>query len=116
MCAYNAVRGDPACANPLLYGTLRDTWGFGATRFRTAARYQDIMSGHAYVAIFERGRGIGREGGNGSHLWQRIRLVVRRRYETGLIAVAEIDRALERLFTARFELGMFDPPAMVPWS
>ena len=29
MCAYNAVRGDPACASPLLYGTLRNNWGFG---------------------------------------------------------------------------------------
>ena len=33
-----------------------------------------------------------------------------------LISVADIDRAVERLYTARFRLGMFDPAAMVPWS
>src|SRR6185369_7396960 len=28
---------------------------------------------------------------------------------------SEIDQALRRLFSARFRLGMFDPPAMAPW-
>ncbi len=53
MCAYNAVRGDPACASPLLYGTLRDTWGFGGYAVSDCGAIQDIMFGHAYVAIFE---------------------------------------------------------------
>jgi beta-glucosidase len=34
----------------------------------------------------------------------------------GLISEAEIDRALKRLFEARFRLGMFDPPDMVPYA
>jgi len=34
----------------------------------------------------------------------------------GLISEAEIDRALRRLFEARFRLGMFDPPEMVPYA
>ena len=29
---------------------------------------------------------------------------------------ADLDRALVRLFTARFRLGLFDPPDRVPWS
>jgi beta-glucosidase len=33
----------------------------------------------------------------------------------GLLAEADIDRAVTRLMTARLRLGMFDPPAMVPW-
>jgi beta-glucosidase len=28
MCAYNAVRGEPACANHMLFDTLRNKWGF----------------------------------------------------------------------------------------
>ncbi len=32
----------------------------------------------------------------------------------GLIAEAAIDKAVTRLFTARFRLGMFDPPERVP--
>ena len=34
----------------------------------------------------------------------------------GLLAEADIDQALRRLLTARFRLGMFDPPAMVKYA
>ena len=34
----------------------------------------------------------------------------------GLITQAEIDRSVIRLFTARFRLGMFDPPERVPYA
>ncbi len=36
--------------------------------------------------------------------------------QQGLLPQADLDRAMRRLFTARFRLGMFDPPAMVPYS
>ena len=34
----------------------------------------------------------------------------------GLISEADLDRSLKRLFSARMRLGMFDPPAMVPYA
>jgi beta-glucosidase len=34
----------------------------------------------------------------------------------GLLPQSVVDRALERLFTARIELGMFDPPARNPYA
>jgi len=36
--------------------------------------------------------------------------------EKGLIDEAQIDKSVKRLFTARFKLGMFDPPEMVPFA
>ena len=36
--------------------------------------------------------------------------------KAGQITEAEINRSLERLFVARFKLGMFDPPERVPFS
>ena len=36
--------------------------------------------------------------------------------KAGRITEAEINRSLERLFVARFRLGMFDPPERVPYS
>jgi len=36
--------------------------------------------------------------------------------EKGLIDEATIDRAVRRLFRARFRLGMFDPPEQVPYA
>ena len=34
----------------------------------------------------------------------------------GLLSEADLDKSLRRLFTARFRLGMFDPPSDVPYS
>src|SRR4029079_16737589 len=34
----------------------------------------------------------------------------------GLIPEADLDRAVVRLFAARFRLGLFDPPERLPWS
>ena len=34
----------------------------------------------------------------------------------GLLTEADLDTSLRRLFTARMRLGMFDPPAMVPYA
>ena len=36
--------------------------------------------------------------------------------EQGLISEVTIDQAVKRLFTARFRLGMFDPPEQVPYA
>jgi beta-glucosidase len=33
-----------------------------------------------------------------------------------LVTESEIDTAVKRLFTARFRLGMFDPPQDVPYT
>ncbi|NLF19025.1 MAG: glycoside hydrolase family 3 protein, partial [Lentisphaerae bacterium] len=36
--------------------------------------------------------------------------------EQGLLDEADLDRSVKRLFAARFRLGMFDPPAQVPFA
>lgn len=36
--------------------------------------------------------------------------------KNGLLTEHDIDVAIKRLFTARFKLGMFDPPSMVKYS
>jgi beta-glucosidase len=36
--------------------------------------------------------------------------------EQGLISEPQIDTAVSRELTARFRLGLFDPPSLVPWS
>lgn len=36
--------------------------------------------------------------------------------DQGAVTEADVDNALVRAFTARFQLGEFDPPADVPWS
>jgi len=36
--------------------------------------------------------------------------------QQGLLPEADVDRSVRRLFTARMNLGMFDPPSVVPFS
>src|SRR5690606_25057239 len=36
--------------------------------------------------------------------------------EQGLLTEEDINRSVKRLFTARFRLGMFDPPELVPYT
>ena len=36
--------------------------------------------------------------------------------QRGLLAEADIDRALARVLTSRFKLGLFDPPEAVPYA
>ena len=39
-----------------------------------------------------------------------------RAIKKGLLAEPDVDQALRHIFTARFGLGMFDPPELVPYS
>jgi beta-glucosidase len=115
MCAYNAVRGDPACASPLLYSTLRGKWGFAGYAVSDCGAIDDILFGHGYVSILEQAAALAVKAGTdltcGSE-YSVLPAAVRDR----LLSVSDIDRAVARLLTARFRLGMFDASAMVPWS
>jgi beta-glucosidase len=115
MCAYNSVRGAPACASPLLFDTLRKQWGFAGYVVSDCGAVYDINHGHAYVTSPEQAAALAVKAG--THLtcgteFRVLPFAVRDR----LLSMGDMDRAVLRLFTARFRLGMFDPPEMVPWS
>jgi len=118
MCAYNAVNGVPACANTdLLQKTLRDAWGFNGYVVSDCGAVGDMYStnGHHYKPTGAEATAAAVKAGTdltcGREYTALIDAVAK-----GLISEADIDRSLERLFVARFRLGMFDPPEMVPWS
>src|SRR6185312_7384477 len=49
MCAYNAINGQPACANPfLLQHTLRGAWGFQGYVVSDCGAVEDIFNGHRF--------------------------------------------------------------------
>ena len=51
MCAYNAIDGEPACANKfLLQHTLRGAWKFGGYVVSDCSAVHDIFEGHHYRA------------------------------------------------------------------
>jgi beta-glucosidase len=116
MCAYNAVDGVPACANTdLLQKHLKTDWGFQGYVVSDCGAISDIFRGHKYKATAAEASAVAVKAGTDLTCGNEYRSLVDA-VKTGLITEAEIDRSLERLFVARFKLGMFDPPERVPFS
>ena len=111
MCAYNAIDGTPACASyQLLQEHLRQAWGFDGYVVSDCGAINDVTSGHHYVSDLEQAGAVSVKAGTdlecGRGGYPRLADAVKQ----GLVGEADIDTALVRLFTARFRLGMFDPP------
>jgi len=119
MCAYNSVDGEPACANRfLLEDTLRKSWGFKGYVVSDCGAITDIYTSHKYVKTAEEAAAVSLR--RGTDLDCDFTESEQKGYldavKSGALTEAEIDRSLERIFTARFRLGMFDPPAMVKYA
>jgi beta-glucosidase len=122
MGAYNRTNGEPCCGSPtLLEEILRQEWGFGGpTGFEgyvvsDCGAIRDIYAHHQVVDTPEEAAALAVKNGcelNCGGVYPALLGAV----EQGLISEDIIDRAVKRLFTARFRLGMFDPPEQVPYA
>ncbi len=116
MGAYNRVYGESASASEfLLRDVLRRDWGFAGYVVSDCWAIVDIWKHHGIVATREEAAALAVK--NGTELecgeeYSTLPDAVR----AGLIAEAELDDALTRLFVARMRLGMFDPPDRVRWA
>jgi beta-glucosidase len=116
MCAYNAIDGQPACANPyLLQKTLREAWNFQGYVTSDCGAVGDITHGHHFTPDDEHGSAAAVRAGTDTTCGDEYAHLVKAVHD-GLIQESEIDTALKRLFTARFRLGMFDPPQSVSYN
>ncbi len=125
MCAYNSVNGQPACANTfLLQDTLRGAWRFNGFVVSDCGAVMDIWSGHHYTKTKEEAAALSLKTGmdnecidftskipDNSDYVKYIDAV-----KQGFLQEKDMDVSLRRLFRARFLLGMFDPPEMVPYA
>jgi beta-glucosidase len=110
MCAYNRYLGEPACASPLLLGSvLRGEWGFGGYVVSDCDAVDDMLSTHKLVRTPAAAAALGLRGGCDLNCGTTYAALVEAVRE-GLVTEAEVDRAVTRLLTVRFRLGMFDPP------
>jgi beta-glucosidase len=116
MCAYNRVNGDPACASPRLLGEiLRGEWGFPGYVVSDCGAVGDIYQGHKTAATAEEAAARAVKAGTDLDCGTEYSALVPA-VQQKLITEAEIDTSLRRLLTARFRLGMFDPPERVPYA
>ena len=123
MCAYNSLNGQPACANTVLLDEhLRRDWGFQGYVVSDCGAVTDISDNHHFTKTMEEGvaaaikAGTDLICGNPRTRVKTERDAALKAVQEGILSEADIDRAMKRLFTARFRLGMFDPPSAVPFS
>lgn len=116
MCAYNRTNGEPCCANKrLLTDILRKEWGFGGYVVSDCGAIEDIYKGHHFAHSEAEASALAVKAGTDLSCGKEYGSLVQA-VRSGLISEAEIDTSLKRLLTARFRLGMFDPPEMVPYA
>jgi beta-glucosidase len=116
MCVYNSVAGVPGCASDdLLQKRLREQWGFSGYVVSDCGAVNDIHANHKYTATLGGAAVAAVKAGTDLTCGTEYRALPDE-VKAGRIAEAQIDRALARLFEARFRLGMFDPPVRVPYS
>jgi len=116
MCVYNSLDGIPGCANTdLLQKRLREQWGFQGYVVSDCGAVDDIYRNHKYTSTLGGAAVAAVKAGTDLTCGSEYRTLVDE-VKAGNITEAEIARAMERLFVARFRLGMFDPPERVPFS
>jgi beta-glucosidase len=116
MGAYNRTNGEPCCASPtLLEKILRQQWCFEGYVVSDCGAILDIYAHHKVVHTPQEAAAMAVKNGcelNCGQVYPALLDAVKQ----GLISKDSIDRAVKRLFTARFRLGMFDPPDQVPYA
>ena len=116
MCVYNAVNGVPGCASmDLLQKRLRDQWEFKGYVVSDCGAVNDIHQNHKYTLTLGGAAVAAVKAGTDLTCGTEYKTLVDE-VKAGRIAEAELDRSLERLFVARFRLGMFDPAERVPYA
>ncbi|MBP6471804.1 MAG: glycoside hydrolase family 3 C-terminal domain-containing protein [Chloroflexi bacterium] len=116
MGAYNRTNGEPCCASPtLLEKILRQEWGFDGYVVSDCEAIRDIFTNHKVVHTAPEAAALAVTHGCELNCG-RVYAVLLDAVAQGLIDEATIDQAVTRLFKARFQLGMFDPPEMVPYA
>ncbi|MGB8536408.1 MAG: glycoside hydrolase family 3 C-terminal domain-containing protein [Acidobacteriaceae bacterium] len=116
MCAYNAIDGTPACASDLLLQkTLRGEWQFGGFVTSDCWALTDIWKGHKFAPDEEHAAALALRAGTDTSCGPEF-AALNQSLKDKLVSESEIDTAVKRLFTARFRLGMFDPPQDVPYA
>jgi beta-glucosidase len=124
MCAYNAINGEPACANQyLLQDQLRGKWGFQGYVVSDCDAVRDVAANHRYRPTQAQGAAISVIRGMDNEcvtFTSRFGEPVDKAYidavQQGYLPENTLDTSLIRLFTARIKLGMFDPSEMVPYT
>jgi beta-glucosidase len=115
MGAYNMFRDYPCCANPILYGILRNEWGFKGYIVSDCWAISDFYNYTKFAKDAAEAAAQAVKAGTDLECgvdYKNLMVALAR----GLLTEADINLAVKRLFNARFKLGMFDPDTLVQFA
>ncbi len=115
MCAYNRLDGEPCCANKKLSNILRNEWGFTGHVVSDCGAIYDFYKFHKFTKTEAEASALAVKAGTDLSCGNEYKSLLQA-VKDRLITEAEITVSLKRLLTARFRLGMFDPPEMVAYA
>ncbi len=113
MCAYNSIDEWPACTNKmLLKDHLRDAWGFKGFVVSDCGAIVDVNQGHKKTPDVTHSAALSLQAGTdlSCSIWAPGFNTLADAVHQGLVSEDLVTQAAERLYTARFQLGLFDPP------
>ena len=117
MGAYNELNHVPCNANMfLLNDLLRRKWGFEGYVVSDCGGIFDMLYGHHFFQTGAEAVAGSILAGCDLNCGMAYRQYTQEALDEGLLEEKDIDRALERVLSARFRLGEFDPPEMVPYA
>jgi beta-glucosidase len=112
MCAYNSIDEWPACTNKmLLKDHLRDAWGFKGFVVSDCGAIVDVNQGHKKAPDITHAAALALEAGTdlSCSIWTPGFNTLANAVRQKLVSEDLVTQAAERLYTARFQLGLFDP-------
>ncbi len=117
MCAYNAIDDYAACANKnLLQDHLRNAWGFKGFVVSDCAAIVDVYNGHHNAPDILHAAAVSIEAGTdlSCSIWAPGFNTLAEAVKQKVVSEDLLTRSAERLYTARFQLGLFDPQGSNP--
>lgn len=116
MGAYNRTNGEPCCGSKrLLVDILRGEWDFKGHVTSDCWAIKDFHEGHMVTSTPVESVALAMNMGcdlNCGNIYGNLLKAV----EEGLVTEETITRAVERLFTTRMKLGLFDDQEKVPYN
>jgi beta-glucosidase len=116
MGAYNRTNGEACCASQLLLvDILRGAWGFSGHVVSDCWALNDLHTTHGVTADPAESAALAIRRGCDLECGQTFEFLSVALHR-GLLDESDIDRAVTRIYTTRFKLGMFDPDDQVPYA
>ena len=111
MTSYNMIDGVPCTSNRhLLTEVLRDTWGFKGAIYSDLQSIEGVAQTHHCAENWEEAGALAVNAGVDIDLEGNSYQYLRHAIETGKASEADLDRAVSKVLTLKFNLGLFENP------